>query len=89
MKAFFELVVCEDVERKEEQNRFYLQGHRNFCLITVLGKHFWKWERAFTSAKPNCFSLKAVLALSPPLLCRTNGGDNVAMVIEILTTHFA
>lgn len=62
------LVVCEDVdgEKGRAKQKFCLQGHHNFCLITVLGKHFCKWKRAFASAKLNCFSLKAALALQSP-----------------------
>lgn len=38
MKAFFELVVCEDVERKEEQNRGFI------CKVTVTSVLLLCWE---------------------------------------------
>lgn len=67
MKTFSELVVHEHVSG-EEGTEFFLQDQNRFCLITVVGEDSYTWERAFTSAKPNSFSLKAVsVPQFPPL----------------------
>lgn len=45
MKAFFELVVCEDVERKEEQNRGFI------CKVTVTSVLLLCWESTSGNGK--------------------------------------